>query len=516
MLRRFENERLCGLVSARSRAVVRLTQLGAVFCPMLLTFGCSLLTVSQEACSTNSECRLAFGFGSTCGEEGFCVPFSVPDARCSSSYPENLFELDSSAVEPIVFGTLFDASNPTHVARQQSVQVAVEQINGEGGVEDRPFAVLFCDLDPELVDDGSENTGDAAINSVRYLTQDLGVQVILGPSSSGDVERVFAEVKNQDVFVISPSATSPTLTEVDVGEPDEGRPGLLWRTAPPDSLQGAKIGEFLNSCSDDRVAVIAGDTPYGRGLVPEFVRNFDGVPAIGFFENTNRRSELITSVGNSDADFVLFVSSDQSEVVSFLNAVDTIDGFDDKQIFLTDTAATENTLRAAPERLFKKIRGTRPRLLLTDSRAYATFLVGYSSEFSDNPESFSFTANAFDMTWIAMLGSAWAILEEGELNGTNIAKGVRRLSDPDQDPLDLVPSSWDPLVRGLLDGGAVNISGASGALDYDPDTEETTTPIEFWAILPSKGDPDELAIVVVGDGCSVDGKPEEDRDAGSE
>ena len=34
----------------------------------------------------------------------------------------------------------------------------------------------------------------------------------------------------------------------------------------------------------------------------------------------------------------------------------------------------------------------------------------------------------------------------------------------------------------------MDIDGASGALDFDPTTEETTAPVDVWRIVPSTGD----------------------------
>jgi hypothetical protein len=44
------------------------------------------------------------------------------------------------------------------------------------------------------------------------------------------------------------------------------------------------------------------------------------------------------------------------------------------------------------------------------------------------------------------------------------------------------PSSWNEVKASFSDGVAVNLLGASGQLDYDPVTEETTGPIDVWVI----------------------------------
>ena len=52
------------------------------------------------------------------------------------------------------------------------------------------------------------------------------------------------------------------------------------------------------------------------------------------------------------------------------------------------------------------------------------------------------------------------------------------------------PAEWN-LVKGVFEGAeGVDIDGASGALDFDSTTEETSAPVDVWRIVPSTGDDD--------------------------
>ena len=44
-------------------------------------------------------------------------------------------------------------------------------------------------------------------------------------------------------------------------------------------------------------------------------------------------------------------------------------------------------------------------------------------------------------------------------------------------------------------GASIDVRGASGPLDYDPDTEETSAPIQLWAIQPDVEAPTGFAFV---------------------
>ena len=413
-----------------------------------------------------------------CASDGLCSEQQV-HPRCTSSFPADLFTDVEKHRDTIVFGTLFDLQNETHRARQNSIQLAINQINIEGGIEGRSFGLVFCSIEPGLGDDAA-STLDGAVAAADYLTQTLQVPVLLGPAGSGDVSAVFQRVRERGTFVISPSATSPALTEVDETNPTDERPGLLWRTAPPDSLQGETIAADMMSRNITSVSVISQSGAYGEGLRAVFQQAFPNDVELFVFSNVNQLSEAITAAGNGSAQEVLFIASAQEDVVTFLNAAATSAGFASKTLFLTDSAATRDTIDRGPPALFSRIRGTRPSPLDTRDPVNGTFVASYAAEYGTSVEQYSFTSHAYDMTWMAALGASWALLREGELTGLNIAKGLRRLSAGE--PSSLIPSLWNVALQRFRAGQGIDIRGASGALDYAPDTEETSGPIDIWTI----------------------------------
>ena len=48
--------------------------------------------------------------------------------------------------------------------------------------------------------------------------------------------------------------------------------------------------------------------------------------------------------------------------------------------------------------------------------------------------------------------------------------------------MDLNRDSWNTVKREFKAGHGINITGASGELDFDPETEETSAPVIFWKI----------------------------------
>lgn len=445
----------------------------------LFLSSCSLQTFDQQDCSSHQECRAAFGLGSTCSMDGFCSS-AQRHPRCTRTYPEDLFEHPGTATNTdLIFGTLFNQENETHRAREKAVLLAISQVNDAGGLEGQRFGLVLCDIAPK-VGDSAESTAAGAVAAGRYLSETLGLAVLLGPSASSDVGTVYAQLRNTGVLLISPSATSPALTALDGGNPTDESPGRLWRTAPPDSLQGMVIAEDMTRRDVQHVAVIAKRDEYGEGLSSIFLEHTSANATLLFFRSAGELSEVTTQVGNSDVQEVLFIASAQDDVAGFLNAAGALDGYADKNIFLTDSAATQNTLGSGADELFPRIRGTRPNQASNQDPVYGTFIAGYLAAYREDVTTYSFTAHSYDMTWLAMLGTAWAVLQEDQVEGLTIARGIRKLSSGDE--FSVTPSNWRGVVQRFREGDGVNLHGASGTLDFDPQTEETTGPIDVWTI----------------------------------
>jgi branched-chain amino acid transport system substrate-binding protein len=416
--------------------------------------------------------------------------------RCEKTFPQDLFTDPAKHRDTIVYGSLFNRDNETQAARENSIELAIRQINEESGLESRMFGVVFCDIAPKA-SDNTKTTADAALIEAGYLTKILQVPVILGPAGSNDVSAVFEAIRGSGTLLISPSATSPALTTIDVTAPNDQNPGLLWRTAPPDSLQGEAIASDMGRRGVAKVAVIAQSGSYGEGLSEIFNAHFGGEIDLRVFSNPNQLTEAIIAAGNSNATEVLFIASAQEDVITFMSAAGTIAGYGDKRIFLTDSAATNDTLANTPPSLFPKVRGTRPSQLSTRDTVYGTFVASYSAEFQQDVQRISFTAQAYDMTWVAMLGTAWALLREDGISGRNIARGARRLSGGEE--FALTPSKWGGMLQRMRSGSGFDIRGASGALDYDPNTEETRAPIDVWTIDTTGAEPSIIVDYVSGD-----------------
>ena len=466
-------------------------------------WGCSLQTTNVVECRSNFDCRQAFGTNSECNSEGFCQQASG-NARCEMTFPPDLLDdenLETLDERFIIIGSIEQRSEDIFRSFERATQLAFRQANDSGGINNLELAAIFCTI--EDLGDGVDLDA-AAIESADYLVNTVGVPAIVGPARSSVTQSVFQSLvdsRSADLangidrpatLLITPSATSNALSDLDQSNPSDESPGLLWRTAPPDSLQGFAIASDMGpmgvvngrTVEVDNVAVIFEEGPYGDGLAQAFGDLYSGATIQLFpFDSPTARDEAIAAVANDALiEEVLFVSGTISDSTEFFNMAAGNIGFDGKGIFVPDAAATSDVLMTADTSRFDQTRGSRPAPLnKNEDLVFADFLAKYLREFGEDAEQFSFTANAYDAAFLAAYGAAWAVLQEGEVTGPNMARGLRRLSEGSS--INVGPLGWNAVIQQFREGGTVNVQGASGDLDYDPATEETKTPIEIWEII---------------------------------
>jgi branched-chain amino acid transport system substrate-binding protein len=173
----------------------------------------------------------------------------------------------------ILIGTIFNRDSiEGDLEEALAAELAVRQVNDEGGLEGRSYAILHCNYyEGASVD--SRTATEAIQDATRYLGR-LGVPVIVGPATSSMSQDAYPVAEELGVMLISPSATSPALTDMDGLQKSDENPGLFWRTAPPDDLQGLVIAQDMAGRDVIKVAVIYETSTYGSALAETFVGYF--------------------------------------------------------------------------------------------------------------------------------------------------------------------------------------------------------------------------------------------------
>lgn len=467
-----------------------------------LACGCTLLALDPDECSTSTQCRAAFGLGSVCNDDGSCSPPQT-HPRCTRSWPEDLLDHPDDYADRVVLGSLFGFVD--HADTQRAAELALRQVDAQGGLDGVRFAMVHCDTTAMAGDMLDDVEGSAA--AAKFLGETIGVPAIVGPRGSSRTQAAFEAVRGDDVLVISPSATSPALTGLDVLDPTFEMPGLLWRTVPPDTLQSEVIAADMRMRSVMNVAAIYQVGAYGEGLAALFEDRFIGAGGVTVerhpFESGQFSSilaEVADELTAGTIDEVLFVSSDIADYVAMMTAATATDDLeaaftaDGVGIFLADAAYSAMLIDETVDTssaLFAKIRGTRPAP--AEGVLFNAFAAAYAAEFDAPADSSGFTPHSYDAAWLVLYGIARAHFDEVSIAGTGIARGLRRISAGD--PIDILPTSWPAAVEHFRAGESIDVQGASGPLDYDPDTEETTAPIQLWAIQPDVEAPSGFAFV---------------------
>jgi branched-chain amino acid transport system substrate-binding protein len=130
------------------------------------------------------------------------------------------------------------------------VTMAIEEINGAGGVLGQPVSY-------SLADDGTNP--EVALAALEPMLEESRVDAIMGPADSGTMLGIIDTVRDVGVLDCSGSNTSLFLSMDDAD-------GFYFRTAPPDTLQAQALAKLILRDEHKRVAILARGDDYGVGF----------------------------------------------------------------------------------------------------------------------------------------------------------------------------------------------------------------------------------------------------------
>ena len=164
----------------------------------------------------------------------------------------------SGSPEPIRIGLAGSLTDPVGIPMKLAAELAVEEINGQGGVDGRLL---------ELIQRDDYGDPDSAV----FVATDLyeaGVSAVIGHIFSG-MTLAAAPVYNggpDPVAAISPSSSSPDISTA--GD-------YTFRICPSDLAHGIALAKWVHDTLKlERGAVLFLNDQYGRGVRQTFVRDF--------------------------------------------------------------------------------------------------------------------------------------------------------------------------------------------------------------------------------------------------
>lgn len=134
------------------------------------------------------------------------------------------------------------------VPMRQGIELAVKEINADGGVDGKTLEVIFEDskCDPKL----------AATATQKLISIDK-VPAIVGDVCSSATLAAAPIAEEGKVVLISPSSTSPDVT--DAGD-------YIFRNVASDAYQGVEAANLADKMGIDKLAILYENTDYGVGL----------------------------------------------------------------------------------------------------------------------------------------------------------------------------------------------------------------------------------------------------------
>ena len=170
------------------------------------------------------------------------------------------------AAQEVKIGMLQGFTGPTEslvAPMAMGGELAIKEVSGSG---------LFLGGKTVVSVRGDSTCVDAAAATAaaERLVTDEGVVGINGATCSGATTAVLNNVvRPNGVVMISPSATSPALSDIE----DDG---LFFRTAPSDARQGAIIADILKRRGVGSAALTYTNNDYGKGLADAIQAAFEG------------------------------------------------------------------------------------------------------------------------------------------------------------------------------------------------------------------------------------------------
>jgi len=431
--------------------------------------GCSAVLDFDE-CRRDEDCAGRVDGGTAyCTSDHLCVAELPTERLCTSGVvPENP---PAGATWIGGFFRLSGNSGDKDTEMANAARLVIEQL---GVAMSRPIAMVLCD---------TAGSSDVSARSIEKAVRDHNIVALVGPTTSGSLLGVVPTVVQHDLLMVSPSATSPAITNVQDNS-------LVWRTCASDDLQATKLAQIVPLMTMTRpttVNVTYVNSAYGSGLntafVAEWSRRSGGTPlsARPFVEGEDP-TMIVSRLANDRPDYSLIVAD--SDATAIMNALYTAPaGLAATQFLFTDGAKGPNLFGPTPNlTVLSRVRGTAPANPAPTDPVFATFRLAYTDRFATDPTTTSFVANTYDATFAVAL--AIAAGSEARPTGAVLAERMARMSDAQGTRVEAKPATdFTKGASALAAGGRIDLVGASGPLTWDANTGDLTeAPIEVWGV----------------------------------
>jgi len=337
------------------------------------------------------------------------------------------------------------------------VDAAVADINAAGGVLNNPVEVFDGD------------SGDTSTNIASQTVDSLlqkGVSAIVGAASSGVTLTVIDKITSAGVVQFSPANTSVALSDPAVTK------GLYFRTAPPDTFQGAVLATMATAAGKKNVAILALQDAYGEGLANNFEKAFvaaGGTIAekIIYDPKASAFDAEVTQIKAANPDGIVLIGFDETKIILQAMIKQGV-GPDKVQLFLCDGNMAQSLAEGLPEGIMEGTLGTTPGSKASES--FKAQLLKADPALQD----FSYAPESYDAVVIIALAAIAANSVEGKAIAAQIP-GVTAIGNTEC-------NTFADCVKLLGEGQKINYVGPSGATGIRANGDPTiaTMGIYVW------------------------------------
>jgi branched-chain amino acid transport system substrate-binding protein len=312
---------------------------------------------------------------------------------------------------PLIIGTLLPQTGtlaylgPPEIA---GVDLAVQEINEAGGV-------LGSDVEVIHADSSDADHAEVATQSVTDLiSQD--VQVIVGAASSSVTLNVVDDITGAEIVQISPANTATSLS---------GYSDFYFRTAPPDTVQGAALGNLITGDGHANIGILVFNDDYGTSLRNVVKTTVEDAGATVVYGNEGQEFDPAASSFATDVTALMATSPDAVVVLAFEQTKQIIPelvaaGVDPATIYMVDGNTADYSEDFDPGTL-EGAQGTIPGAFPSDEfQARLKEVDPALTDYAYGPES-------YDATILAAL----AAVKGGATDGPTIQANMAAVSGAD-------------------------------------------------------------------------------------
>ena len=339
---------------------------------------------------------------------------------------------DPTAKADIKIGAVMDLSGAL-----SGIGSAVDQVNANGGIDGAQVKLI--------VEDGKTDP-TAGFEAVKKLATIDGVKVIIGPMISGAIMASGQWAADNNVLLISPSATSPEILE-------QSWRSFVFRTAPSDTLQGKAMASIIADAGYQRVAIVVQDNQYGVGIANEVAALVGANKVVITIKYDPLKLDYLTelqSVKAANPDVVVHAGYQDDAQIVFKQAGQV--GLDTAQWITSEGVKAPKTLEDAQAAAFmlNNVIGTNP--VAPEGLALAaTFAQQYQARFGIAAGTYNdFSYDAANLVLKAMQNV-------GATNTAQIAAEVLRIAN--------------------------NYAGVSGSITFNQYGDRQTVTFEVWKVV---------------------------------